>query len=79
MSNDNIISLVGKTETEENNPPTLDELLEELKKDVELEECIIIGIPKGEEEGLVLASNLPGMGAINLMLDTAKLSLLTGA
>jgi len=71
----NIVSLVPDAEGEV--PSTLEEVLTKMQEAREVEEGVIVALHK-EGGGLVVASNLPNLATINMLLDTAKLNLLTG-
>ena len=74
MKDDNIVSLV-KNEEEEQAPKSLNAVLEGMKEHAgELEEGIIIGLT---EDGLLLGTNVSGIGNVNMLLDVAKYQLLT--
>lgn len=83
MSEDknNVMSLVASNDKKKENDddtslPTLAELSERLEEHGPIEEIVIIAL--GEDGDMRIVSNLRGASYVNMMLDSAKLSLLTG-
>lgn len=82
MSEDknNVMSLVAsndkKKDDDDTSLPTLAELSERLEEHGPIEEIVIVAL--GTDGDMRIVSNLRGASYVNMMLDSAKLSLLTG-
>lgn len=76
----NVMSLVAsndkKKENDDTSLPTLAELSERLEEHGPVEEIVIVAL--GKDGDMRIVSNLQGASFVNMLLDSAKLSLLTG-